>query len=398
MERIALAYSGGLDTSVTIRWLAERGDEVHAVAVDVGQHEDFDEVVRRGELAGAARVHVVHATERFAQEYLRRAIAANGLYEGKYPMVSGLARPLIVDEVVRVGRAIDATKVAHGCTGKGNDQVRFEVSFGILAPDLGVVAPIRDPGIPREKAVALAAEWGIPIADVASSYSVDENLWGRTVECGPLEDPWVAPPEDAFERTAPPDGRPSAPTEVTLAFERGVPVALDGQDLPLAELITSLEEIAGRHGFGRVDMIENRRVGIKSRELYEVPAALAIIEAHRALEDLTLERDVAHAKPALEQRWSELVYDGLWFSPLREAIDAFVDATQTHVTGEVRLAFSPGTCTVVGRRSDAALYDLSLATYGAGDAFDQRHAEGFVRLWGLPSKVWATIQGTARTR
>jgi argininosuccinate synthase len=299
---------------------------------------------------------------------------------------------------VRVARAIGATKVAHGCTGKGNDQVRFEVSFGILAPDLEVVAPIRDPGIPREKAVALAAEWGIPIADVASSYSVDENLWGRTVECGPLEDPWVAPPEDAFERTAAPERRPSEPTEVTLAFDRGVPIALDGTALPLAELIPILEETAGRYGFGRVDMIENRRVGIKSRELYEVPAALAIIEAHRALEDLTLERDVAHAKPALEQRWSELVYDGLWFSPLREAIDAFVDATQAHVTGEVRLVFTPGACTVVGRRSDAALYDLSLATYGAGDAFDQRHAEGFVRLWGLPSKVWATKQGAARTR
>lgn len=393
MERAVLAYSGGLDTSVTIRWLTEQGYEVHAVAVDVGQHEDFDQIRRRGELAGAASVRVVDAVGRFAAGFLTPAIKANGLYEDKYPMVSGLARPLIADEVVKVAREVGAGVVAHGCTGKGNDQVRFEVSFGVLAPDLRILAPIRDPGIAREKAVALAGEWGIPISAVASSYSVDENLWGRTVECGELEDPWAAPPADAFERTAAPEDRPAEPAELTLSFERGVPAALDGTAMALPELIRAVDATAGRYGFGRVDMIENRRVGIKSRELYEVPGALALIAAHRALEDLTLEREVAHFKPGIERRWAELVYDGLWFSPLREALDAFVESTQAHVTGDVRLELSPGTCTVVGRRSEASLYDLALATYGGEDAFDQRHAEGFVKLWGLPLKLWSSKQG-----
>ena len=392
-QRAVLAYSGGLDTSVAIHWLSEQGYEVHAVAVDVGQHEDFGEIRRRGELAGAASVRVASAVDRFAEEILTRAIRANGLYEQKYPMVSGLARPLIADEVVKVAREVDASVVAHGCTGKGNDQVRFEVSFGVLAPDLRVLAPIRDPGIPRDKAVVLAEEWGIPLSNVATSYSIDENLWGRTVECGPLEDPWAPPPEDAFERTAAPADRPSEPAEIVLTFERGLPVALDGEPTALPALIRSVDALAGRYGFGRVDMLENRRVGIKSRELYEVSGALALITAHRALEDLTLEREVAHFKPGIEQRWSELVYDGLWFSPLREALDGFVEATQAHVSGDVRLELSPGACTVVGRRSESSLYDLSLATYGGGDAFDQRLAEGFVTLWGLPLKVWSGVQG-----
>jgi argininosuccinate synthase len=393
-RKAVLAYSGGLDTSVTIRWLTEQGYEVHAVAVDVGQREHFDEIVERGRKAGAASVRVAEAVDRFAAEFLTPAIKANGLYEGKYPMVSGLARPCIVEEVVKVAREVDASVVAHGCTGKGNDQVRFEVSFGVLAPDLEVLAPIRDANIPREKAIALAGEWGIPIADVVTTYSVDENVWGRTAECGPLEDPWVAPPEDAFERTAPPEARPIEPAEISLTFDRGVPVALDGETTPLPDLIRRLDVLGGSYGFGRVDMIENRRVGIKSRELYEVPGALAIIRAHQALEDLTLERELAHHKPQLEQRWADLVYDGQWFSPLRAAIDAYVDATQTQVTGEVRLRFEPGSCTVVGRRSDHSLYDLSLATYGSGDAFDQSDAQGYVRLAGLPLKVWSAKQGT----
>jgi len=392
MNRAVLAYSGGLDTSVSIRWLVDQGYEVFAVAVDVGQQEDFGAIRRRGALAGAAEVRVVDAVERFANEFLTKAIKANGLYEDKYPMVSSLARPLIADEVVSVAREVGADAVAHGCTGKGNDQVRFEVSFGVLAPDLRVLAPIRDPGIPREKAIALAAEWGIPIADVATSYSIDENLWGRTVECGPLEDPWVTPPEDAFGRTAPPGERPEEPAEIAIAFERGVPVGLDGDPVALPELIRTVDALGGRYGYGRVDMIENRRVGIKSRELYEVPGALALITAHRALEDLTLEREVAHFKPGIERRWAELVYDGLWFSPLRGALDAFVGASQEHVTGELRVAFSPGACTVVGRRSEDSLYDVGLATYGPEDAFDQRHAEGFVRLWGMPLKVWSAKQ------
>ena len=393
MKRAVLAYSGGLDTSVAIRWLTEQGHAVHAVAVNVGQQEDFDAIVERGRIAGGAEVRVVDATDRYAAEYLTRAIATNALYEGKYPMVSGLARPCIVEEVVRVAREVGAEVVAHGCTGKGNDQVRFEVTFGVLAPDLQILAPIRDANIPREKALALAAEWGIPIANVVSSYSIDENLWGRTAECGPLEDPWVAPPEDAFDRTAAPGDRPQEPTEIVVRFERGVPVALDGESHALPALIRSVDALGGSYGYGRVDMIENRRVGIKSRELYEVPGALALITAHRALEDMTLERDLAHHKPLIEQRWTDLVYDGQWFSPLRAALDAYVDATQRHVTGDVRLRFEPGACTVVGRRAERSLYDLSLATYGSEDAFDQSHAEGFVKLWGLPLKVWSSVQG-----
>jgi argininosuccinate synthase len=392
-QRAVLAYSGGLDTSVTIRWLTDQGYEVHAVAVDVGQHDDFAQVVERGERAGAASVLVVDAVDRFASDYLTKAIAANALYEGAYPMVSGLARPCIAEEIVRVARRVDADTIAHGCTGKGNDQVRFEVSFSVLAPDLEVIAPIRDANIPREKALTLADEWGIPVASVAGTYSVDENLWGRTVECGPLEDPWVAPPEDAFARTASPGARPGEPSEITVAFERGVPVALDGEATSLTDLIRALDEVAGSYGFGRVDMIENRRVGIKSRELYEVPGALSIIRAHRALEDLTLERDLAHHKPSLEARWADLVYDGQWFSPLRAAIDAYVAETQTDVTGEVRLRYEPGACTVVGRRSDRSLYDLSLATYGGEDVFDQSDAKGYLRLYGLPLRVWAAKQG-----
>ena len=391
-KKAVLAYSGGLDTSVTIHWLGDQGYEVHAVAVDVGQQENVDQIIERGNRAGAASVRVIDAVERYAAEYLTRAIRANGLYEGKYPMVSGLARPCIVEEVVKAAREVGADTVAHGCTGKGNDQVRFEVGFGVLAPDLQVLAPIRDANIPRDKAIALAEEWGIPVANVATKYSIDENLWGRTAECGPLEDPWVAPPEDAFERTAAPEARPAEPTEIVVTFEQGLPVAFDGEPFTLPEVIRALDELGGRYGFGRVDMIENRRVGIKSRELYEVPGALAIITAHRALEDLTLERDIAHEKPRLEQRWADLVYDGQWFSPLREAIDAFVESTQSHVTGDVRLRFEPGTCTVVGRRSPYSLYDLSLATYGAEDAFDQSHAEGYLRIYGMPLKVWSAKQ------
>jgi argininosuccinate synthase len=388
-----LAYSGGLDTSVTIRWLTEQGYEVHAVAVDVGQHDDFAQVIDRGERAGAASVQVVEAVDRYAAGFLARAIKANGLYEGKYPMVSGLARPCIVEEVVKIARALSADVVAHGCTGKGNDQVRFEVSSGVLAPDLQILAPIRDASIPREKALTLAEEWGIPVAPVTSTYSVDENLWGRTVECGPLEDPWIAPPEDAFARTKPPSERPPEPAEIVVRFDEGVPVALDGETSSLPSIIRRLDELGGSYGFGRVDMIENRRVGIKSRELYEVPGALAIIHAHRALEDLTLERDVAHFKPQLEARWADLVYDGQWFGPLRQAVDAFIDQTQSHVTGDVRLRFDTGSCTVVGRKAESSLYDLSLATYGGDDAFDQSDAAGYVRLFGLPLKVWAAKQG-----
>jgi argininosuccinate synthase len=314
------------------------------------------------------------------------------MYEGKYPMVSGLARPCIAEEVIAVAREVGASTVAHGCTGKGNDQVRFEVSFAVLAPDLDVLAPIRDDAIPREKAIALAGEWDIPVTNVATVYSIDENLWGRTAECGPLEDPWVAPPEDAFDRTAAAADRPADPSEIVVTFDHGAPVALDGETTALPDVIRALDELGGRYGFGRVDMIENRRVGIKSREIYEVPGALSIITAHRALEDITLERDLAHHKPWIEARWADLVYDGQWFSPLRSALDAYIEATQAPVSGDVRLRYEPGSCTVVGRRSDHSLYDLSLATYGSADAFDQSDSRGYVTLYGLPLKVWSAKQ------
>ena len=392
MRKAVLAYSGGLDTSVTIHTLTEEGYEVHAVAVDVGQTEDWDQVIDRGNKAGAAGVRVIDAVDRYADEILSKAIKANGLYEAKYPMISGLSRPVIVEEVVKVAREVGANAVGHGSTGKGNDQVRFEVGFFVLAPDLEILAPIREAQLPREKAIALAGEWGIPIDSVGTTYSIDENLWGRACECGPLEDPWAAAPEDAFARTAPPGARPAEPTEVVVTFERGVPVALDDQTSTLAGIIRAVDALGGSYGFGRVDMVENRRVGIKSRELYEVSGALALIRAHQALEEITLERDVAHHKPLIEQRWTQAVYDGQWFGPLREALDAYVDATQSHVSGDIRLRFEAGTCTVVGRRSEHSLYDLSLATYGEGDAFDQSDAAGFVRLFGLPLKVWSEKQ------
>lgn len=393
-KRVVLAYSGGLDTSVAVRWLKEdRGfDQVFAVSVDIGQNEDWEQVRARGALAGAAEVRIVNAKDRFANEFLSKAVKANALYEGKYPLIAGLSRPLIASEIVNVARDVDAQAVAHGCTGKGNDQVRFEVSFGILGPDLQIIAPMREGGISRDKAVALAGEWDIPLSSVASSYSIDENMWGRCCECGPIEDAWNAPPEDAYARTSPPEKRPSEPAEVTIGFERGVPVSLDGASKPLAQIIAEVDGLAGSYGYGRLDMIENRRVGIKSREVYEVPGALSLIVAHQALEDLTLERDVCHFKPLVEQRWADLVYDGLWFSPLMSALDSFVDDTQTYVTGEVRLRYTPGACYVVGRRSDMALYDEGLATYGEEDSFNHDHAVGFMRLWGLSTKVWAAKQ------
>jgi len=394
MKRVVLAYSGGLDTSVAVRWLKDdRGfDEVYAVAVDIGQIEDWDKVLARGDLAGAKDVRIIDAKARFADEFLSKAVKANALYEGKYPLIAGLSRPLIASEIVKVAREVGAAAVAHGCTGKGNDQVRFEVSFGILGPDLEIVAPMREGGISREKAVALAGEWGIPLSSVASSYSIDENMWGRCCECGPIEDAWSAPPEDAYARTAPPEKRPGEPTEATIGFERGVPVSLDGATKPFDRIIAELDELAGSYGYGRLDMIENRRVGIKSREVYEVPGALSLIVAHQALEDLNLERDVCHFKPLVEQRWADLVYDGLWFSPLMSALNSFVDDTQANVTGEVRLRYTPGACYVVGRRSELALYDEGLATYGDADSFDHTHAVGFLRLWGLSTKVWAAKQ------
>lgn len=391
-RRVVLAYSGGLDTSVAVRWMAEHwGVEVIALAVDVGQGGDWEKLKARARAAGAIEVEIVDAREEFASEFLVPALRANALYEGKYPLVSSLSRPCITKHLVASARRHGADAVAHGCTGKGNDQVRFEVASRALAPDLEVLAPVRSWGLTRDDCLAYAAEHDIPVeATRKSPYSVDENVWGRTIECGILEDPWEQPPEDVFELTKP---TATEPCEVTISFDSGVPVALDGTAMSVSEIIATLNRTVGSYGWGRIDMVENRRVGIKSREIYECPGALALLMAHADLEDMTLERDVAHEKARLEPRWSELVYDGQWYSPLRAALDAFVGETQRHVTGDVRIRCEVGgRCFVAGRRSPVGLYDYALATYEAEDSFDHVHAEGFVKLWGLGLATWAAKQ------
>jgi argininosuccinate synthase len=391
-KRIALAYSGGLDTSVAVKWLGEElGAEVVAVAVDVGQGEDFEKIRARALDAGAVESVVVDARREMAEEFVLPAIFANALYEGRYPLVSALSRPVIVRHLVSHARLHGADAAAHGCTGKGNDQVRFELGIRALAPDLEILAPARTWGLTRADCIDYAAKHGIGVeATKEKLYSIDENLWGRAIECGVIENPWARAPEEPFTLT-----RPTAtdPAEMVVQFEAGRPVAVDGKPMELEALVRSLNQSVGKYGFGRVDMVENRRVGIKSREVYECPAALALVAAHRDLEGITLERDVSHEKARLEPRWAELVYDGLWYSPLREALDAFFSTTQHHVSGEVRLALAPLSCVVVGRRSPVSLYDHDLATYGAEDTFDHAEAAGFVRLWGLGVETWASRQG-----
>ena len=389
-DKVVLAYSGGLDTSVAALTLREqRGLDVIACLVDLGQPIDVDSVQTRAKAAGAD-LNVIDARERFAEEFCLPALHANAKYEDKYPLVSSLARPLIAAEVVRLARESGAAYVAHGCTGKGNDQVRFETTFAALAPELGALAPVREQAMSRDEALAKAKRSGIEIPAEAKTYSIDENLWGRTAEAGPLEDPWNEPPAGAFGLTVDPREAPDEPAEVVVGFERGRPVSLDGKEMPLADLVAAVAATGGAHGFGRVDMIENRLVGIKSRELYEVPAPLALITAHADLEDLTLERDLAHEKAAMQRRWADLCYNGQWYGPLHERLRRFMASTQERVTGDVRLRFFKGSCTVTGRRSPNALYDLSLATYDQkADRFDHRQAEGFVTLWSQPIRVWA---------
>ena len=390
-DKVVLAYSGGLDTSVAIGWIgAETGAEVIAVAADVGQGgEDMEQIRQRALDWGAVESVVVDAKQEFAEDFVAPAIRANALYMDRYPLVSSLSRPLIVKHMIAAVREHGATAIAHGCTGKGNDQVRFEVSAAALAPDIKVIAPVRDSGMTRDKAIAFAEERGFGL-DVSkrSPYSIDQNLWGRTAECGILEDPWAQPPEDVYAYTQDPTVDRAA-DEVTISFVDGVPTALDGKPMHLAELVPALNALASAHGVGRIDLIEDRLVGIKSREIYECPAAIALLVAHRDLEDLTLERDTARFKRGVDQRWGELTYDGLWFSPLKRSLDAFIDDASRNVTGDVRLRLHGGQAAVVGRRSDASLYDFSLATYDAEDTFDQRDAKGFVELWGLPTRVWA---------
>jgi argininosuccinate synthase len=391
-KRVVLAYSGGLDTSVAVRWLIDKqGVEVIALAVDVGQGGDWDAVKDRAFAAGASEAIVVDARAEFAKDFCVPALQANALYEGKYPLVSALSRPVIVKHMVAAAREHGADAVAHGCTGKGNDQVRFEVSTRALAPDLEILAPVRVWGMTREDCIEYAATHDIPItASKEKLYSIDDNLWGRAIECGEMEDPWAAPPNGVWEFTVPTQ---TDERELVISFDKGVPVALDGRQLELVDLIDQVGSIVGSYGWGRIDMVENRRVGIKSRETYECPASLALITAHADLESITLERDLAREKQRMEIRYAELVYDGLWFSPLKYALDGFVRESQKAVTGDVRLHLGPNRCIVNGRRSDLSLYDYGLATYDAADAFRHEDAEGFVRLWGLGVETWAARQG-----
>lgn len=390
-ERIVLAYSGGLDTSVAIGWIAEEtGAEVIACAVDVGQGgEDLDTIAARAKACGAVEVSVVDAKDEFAEQFCMPAMQANALYMDRYPIVSALSRPLIVKHLVAAARQHGASTVAHGCTGKGNDQVRFEVGVGALAPDLKVLAPVRDFAWTREKAIEYAEKRSLPI-DVTkkSPFSVDQNVWGRAVETGFLEDLWNAPTKDVYDYTEDPT-QWKAPDEVIVTFERGLPVAIDGNAVTPLQAIQLLNQRAGAHGVGRIDMVEDRLVGIKSREIYEAPGAMTLITAHHELENVTVERDLARFKRQVGQRWTELVYDGLWFSPLKYALDAFLASSQEHVSGDIRLELHGGNAVVNGRRSEKSLYDFNLATYDEGDSFDQSLARGFVELWGLPSKIAA---------
>jgi argininosuccinate synthase len=388
-ERVVLAYSGGLDTSVAIGWIAaETGAEVVAVAADVGQGgEDLDIIRQRALDCGAVEAVVVDARDEFADGYCLPALKANALYMGRYPLVSALSRPIIVKHLVDAARYHGASMVAHGCTGKGNDQVRFEVGIAALAPELKVLAPVRDSGMTRDKAIAFAEEKSLPI-DVTkkSPYSIDQNVWGRAIETGFLEDVWNAPIEDVYAYTSDPS-QARQPDEVVIGFTDGAVTSLDGRPVTMLEAIQALNQRAGAHGVGRLDMVEDRLVGIKSREVYECPGAIALITAHQELENVTVERELARFKKSVEQRWAELVYDGLWFSPLKRALDQFIHEASRHVTGDIRMTLHGGRAVPTGRRSPASLYDYNLATYDSDDVFDQTLAKGFVELWGLPTRI-----------
>ena len=390
-ERVVLAYSGGLDTSVGIGWLKDAtGKEVVALAVDVGQGgEDMDDIRQRALDCGAVESIVIDAKEEFANDFLMPALKANALYQKRYPLVSALSRPVIAKHLAITAKRLGADSVAHGCTGKGNDQVRFEAAVAALAPELTSIAPVRDLALTRDKAIIYAEEHNLPIRQSAKNpYSIDKNVWGRAVETGFLEDPWNAPIEDLYEYTQDPSIAREA-DEVIITFQAGIPVAIDGVSLSPLAIIEKMNELAGKHGVGRIDVVEDRLVGIKSREVYEAPAAMALIAAHEALESLTMERDLNRYKRGVEAEWSNLVYDGLWFSGLKRSLDVFIDDTQRYVSGEIRLKLEGGRATVTGQRSEQSLYDFSLATYDTGDTFDQSLSKGFIEIWSLPSKIAA---------
>jgi len=391
--KIVLAYSGGLDTSVAIRWLQKEYDyDVVAVVLDVGEGKDLDFIRDKAYKIGAQSCYVVDAKEEFAYDYIAHALRANAMYEGVYPLISALSRPLIAKKLVEIAKKENAVAVSHGCTGKGNDQVRFDVSFMTLDPDLKIVAPVREAPKSREEAIEYAHQHDIPLPiNLDNPFSTDQNLWGRSCECGVLEDPWAAPPEAAYDLTQSVENAPDKAEEIIIEFELGLPVKLNGKALPLHELITQLNQIAGKHGVGRIDSVENRLVGIKSREIYEAPAAVTLIKAHQALEALCLTADVAHFKPLLEQKVAQTIYNGLWYSPLFDSLNAFIQNTQKTVNGEVRVKLLKGNATVVGRKSPNSLYRFELATYNPQDQFDHKSALGFIKLWGLPTQVFSMV-------
>lgn len=391
-KKVVLAYSGGLDTSVAIKWLQEKNYDIIALCLDLGEGKDLAFVKEKALSVGAIKSYMIDVQEEFANEYALMAMQAHTLYEGKYPLVSALSRPLIAKKLVEIAEREGATAVAHGCTGKGNDQVRFEVSIQALNPYLEVIAPVREWKWSREEEIAYAKENNVPIPiNLDSPFSIDQNLWGRSNECGILEDPWAAPPEDAYEMTLALEDTPNKPEFVEIGFEAGVPTTLNGTSYPLSELIKTLNALAGKHGVGRIDHVENRLVGIKSREVYECPAAMTLITAHKELEDLTLVKEVAHFKPMIEQKITELIYNGLWFSPLKQALNAFLQETQKNVTGMVRVKLFKGHAIVEGRKSEHSLYDEKLATYTAQDEFNHDAAVGFISLFGLPTKVYSQV-------
>ncbi|SQF70419.1 argininosuccinate synthase [Streptococcus sanguinis] len=391
-EKVILAYSGGLDTSVAITWL-DKDYDVIAVCMDVGEGNDLDFIHNKALKVGAIESHVIDVKDEFAEDYVLVALQGHTFYERKYPLVSALSRPLISKKLVEIAHKTGATTIAHGCTGKGNDQVRFEVAIASLDPSLKVIAPVREWKWSREEEINYAKANGVPIpADLDSPYSVDQNLWGRANECGVLENPWNEAPEDAYDLTVAPEAAPDSPVYVNIDFEAGVPVALDGKKMKLADLILELNDLAGQHGVGRIDHVENRLVGIKSREIYECPGAVTLLAAHKEIEDLTLVRELAHFKPIIENELSNLIYNGLWFNPATEALIAYLKSTQQVVNGTAKVKLYKGTATVVARKSDNSLYDESLATYTSADTFDQDAAIGFIKLWGLPSKVHAEVQ------
>ena len=391
-EKVILAYSGGLDTSVAITWLNKDYDVI-AVCMDVGEGNDLDFIHDKALKVGAIESHVIDVKDEFAEDYVLVALQGHTFYEQKYPLVSALSRPLISKKLVEIAHKTGATTIAHGCTGKGNDQVRFEVAIASLDPSLKVIAPVREWKWSREEEINYAKANGVPIpADLDSPYSVDQNLWGRANECGVLENPWNEAPEDAYDLTVAPEAAPDSPAYVNIDFEAGVPVALDGKKMKLADLILELNDLAGQHGVGRIDHVENRLVGIKSREIYECPGAVTLLAAHKEIEDLTLVRELAHFKPIIENELSNLIYNGLWFNPATEALIAYLKSTQQVVNGTAKVKLYKGSVTVVARKSNNSLYDESLATYTSADTFDQDAAIGFIKLWGLPSKVHAEVQ------